>query len=430
MVSSNPHEIFVAEEDYWSWDKYIQQCDLIDLSDVDRQRAKDSYQYLRGLLGEGYLKAAASHYREDAKPKLRNPLFSWYFANSAPCARLSMIHFVDALKALETAPNFKAVLKRIKKRIKKPEDLNDLVEGSSVVEVAYKFFQTGLDVEFEPNVSVLNHLGVAGPKKPDIKITNKRTGEEVIVEVSRMRASDRQNLIQHTYDVLWYVLVHEGMHSDPEALKDILRPRHILPYALFHRGMENDELSDIVDRIRDLINKVRASGKFDQMSIPDTVEVGIASYDDHQRARERAAVRGIRETSFVEGPDILSDEIARAKIKLRDKVKQLPEERPGIVVVPASENLIFFAYDIRALVAAVAEEAEKYPKLLRAIMFHTFDDSRDESGSVDIGPHTFTRQTRSDGSVEQSLIIRNKMCNKPVSAETQKMVDSAFAVGK
>ena len=89
-MSSNPHEIFVTEEDYWDWDKYIQQCDLIDLSDADRQRAKDSYSYLRGVLGEGYRKRA---FRQG------NPMLSWYFINAANLARLSLIRFTEALKA-------------------------------------------------------------------------------------------------------------------------------------------------------------------------------------------------------------------------------------------------------------------------------------------------------------------------------------------
>lgn len=66
-MSSSPHEIFVTEEDYWNWDMYIQQCDLIDLSDADRRCAKDSYRYLRGVLGEGYLKRAL---------RQGNPMFS------------------------------------------------------------------------------------------------------------------------------------------------------------------------------------------------------------------------------------------------------------------------------------------------------------------------------------------------------------------
>src|SRR5207253_6078449 len=109
FMSADPYKIFVTMEDRWSWDKYIEQCDLIDLSAADKKRAKNSYQYLRGILGEGYLKRA---------DKQRNPMFFRYFSNFAPRARLSMIRFAEALKALETVPNFKAVLKRIKKQVK------------------------------------------------------------------------------------------------------------------------------------------------------------------------------------------------------------------------------------------------------------------------------------------------------------------------
>jgi hypothetical protein len=151
------------------------------LSDYDRLRCKDAIRYLRAVLGEGYLRRAHAQ---------QNPLLFWFFLNFAPRARLSLIRFADALKALETAPNFRAVLKRIKRRISRPEHLDEVAEGMSVVGVAHKFLRAGFAVEFEPGMRVPNRMGVPGPKKPDMKITNCKTGEEIIVEVSRMRAGD------------------------------------------------------------------------------------------------------------------------------------------------------------------------------------------------------------------------------------------------
>jgi len=101
----------------------------------------------------------------------------------------------------------------------------------------------------------------------------------------------------------------------------------------------------------------------------------------------------------------------RAKVKLRDKIKQLPDDRPGIVVLtPAVENVVLFVSDIRQLAAGLAEVAEEGPKLLRAVIFHTFDDGKNESWSVDLGPHTLTRLIRSDGMAERSLTVRNTAC--------------------
>lgn len=417
-MSIKPHDIFVNEEDRWDWDKYIQCWNQSELGDADRQRTNDALGYLRSVLGEGYLRRA---------DRQRNPMLFWYFTDWSDGARLSMCRFAEALRALEGSTDYKAILKRVRR----PKNLDELLEGRSVVEVAYKFFRAGFSIEeFEPRVSVTNHCGVGAPKNPDIKIVDRETGEEIIVEVSRMKPSDHQNLIDRTYEVIWHVLVHEGMHCDPEALKNILSPRYILPYAKIHRGIKEGELKDIVEQIRTLVGQVRASGQFGELIIPDTIEVGIASYDDHDRAVEWAASRGIREHDLVEGPNILTDEIARAKVKLRDKLKQLPDDRPGIVVLtPENENIILFVTDIVQLAADLAEVASEYPKLLRVVMFHTFDDGKDESWSVNLGPHTFTRLIRSDGAAERSLTIRNQACKYPLPAETLKKADAAFAVG-
>lgn len=415
-MSAKPYEIFVSEEDRWSWDKYIQRWNQSELSDADRQRTNDALRYLRSALGEGYLRRA---------DRQRNPMLFWYFTDWSDGARRSMIRFAEALKALEGSTGYKAILKRVKR----PKNLDELLEGKSVVEVAYKFFRAGFSIEeFEPSVSVPDHRGVDGPKNPDMRIVDRETGEEIIIEVSRMKPSDHQNLTSQTYDIIWRVLVHEGMHCDPEALKNILSPRHILPYAKILRGIEEDELKGIVEQIRNLIKQVRTSGEFGELIIPDTIEVGIASYDDHAPVLEWAASRGMREHSLVESPNILTDEIARAKVKLRDKLKQLPDDRPGIVVLtPANENVIFFVCDVRWLAAALAEEAEKSPKLLRAVMFQTFDDGKDESWSVNLGPHTYARLIRSNGAAEQSLTIRNTACKHTLAAGTLEKVESAFS---
>jgi hypothetical protein len=415
-MSSEPHEIFLTEEDRWNWDKYIQRWNLSELSDAKRLRTEGSLRHLRQSLGEGYLKRA---------DRQGNPLLFWYFTDWSDGARRSMIRFTEALKALEGAPNFKAILRRIKN----PKNLDELLEGLSVIEVAYRFSHAGFSIEFEPTVLVTNHRGVDGPKNPDMKVVDTGTGEEIIVEVSRMKPSDHQNLTSHTYHAIHNVLVYESMQCDPEALKNPTIPRHILPYAKIFRGIAEDELKGIIKQIRKLVDQVRTSGEFGELIIPDTIEVGIASYDNHAPAREWAANRGMREHNLVEGANILTDEIARAKVKLRVKSKQLPDDKPGIIVLtPANENVILFVCDISWLAATMADEAAKYPKLLRTIMFHTFDDGKDESWSVNIGQHSYTRMVRSDGAVEQSLTIRNQACNHILSATTLEKVEAAFTM--
>lgn len=147
-MNIKPHEIFVCEEDRWNWDKYIQCWNQSELDDADRQRTNDSLRYLRNVLGERYLMIA---------DRQRNPMLFWYFTDSSDGARLSMIRFAEALRALEGSTGYKASLKRVRR----PKNIEELLEGRSVVEVAYKFFRAGFSIEeFEPRVT----RGFAAPK--------------------------------------------------------------------------------------------------------------------------------------------------------------------------------------------------------------------------------------------------------------------------
>jgi hypothetical protein len=410
--------VVTTPQDFENWDDYVDECDSIDLTDAQMLEAKNSFRFLRVLLGEGYLRHAVS---------TGNPLFSAYFVNDAPLARLGLIEFVAGIRMLESAPNFPVILKKIKKRIRVAQDNEDLAEAISVILVARRFAQAGFQIEFEPKVYVPNRVGEVRPKKPDIKIINPTNAEEIIVEVSRMHASDRQQQIGKAYHLIWHELVTKGIHFDP-ATTDIMNPRHVLPFARIHRKLSESELMEAVTRIRSLMEQVRATGEFDEFEIPGVIEVGISSYDDHDRAREWAKARGILESAFVEGPHVLADEIVRAKLKMRDKVNQLPTDRPGIIAILANDNLLLFAYDVGHIAAEIAHESAKYPKLLQTIIFHTFRDGRTNSSSIEIGPHTFSSKVKEDLSVEQSLIVRNNNCKHQIKLDTALMIERAFAI--
>ena len=414
---SNPHELFQTVEDHWNWDLYIQQCDRIKLTDDQRQRSKDSFRYLQKTLGTGFLRRAFNE---------RHPIFMWYFCNSAPPARLSLIRFTESLRAFESAPKFNAIIKRIKRRLKRIEDIQDITETMAVVEVANRFLQAGFEVELEPAIKVKTRVGDGRTKNPDFKVVDRETGQSIIVEVSRMMASDNQRLTSATYEGVFNLLVHWGMHSDPEAYKDILKPRHILPFAIIHRGIEQPELDEILKRLKALIEHVRATGEFGELNVHDTIEVGIASYDNHELAKKWARDRGMKESDIVQGANISSDEVARTKVKIREKLKQLPADLPGMIVIEAKENLLLFVYDIQSLALTFGEEVANHQNLLRTVIFHSFVDGSTESISQDIGPHTFSHLVRPDRSTEESLTIRNAQGSFSVPAETLKKLDDIF----
>lgn len=417
MNDLNPHELFQTVEDHWNWDLYVQQCDRIKLTEDQRQRSKDSFRYLQEKLGSGFLRRAFNE---------GHPLFTWYFCNSAPPARLSLIRFAESLRAFETAPKFNLIIKRIKRRLKRIEDYRDITEAMAVIKVANRFLQAGFDVELEPAILVKARVGAGRTKNPDLKIVDRETGQPIIVEVSRMMASDNQRLNSTTYEKVFNLLVHWGMHSDPEVYKDILKPRHILPFAIIHRGIEQQELDEILDRLKALIEHVRTTGEFGELIVPDTIEVGIASYDNHEVAKKWARDRGMTESDIVQGADISSDEVARTIVKIREKIKQLPADLPGMIVLEARENLLLFVYEIRSLALTLGNEVVNHQHLLRTVIFHSFVDGSSESISENVGPHTFSQLIRPDGSTEESLTIRNAQCGFSIPDETLRKLDQIF----
>src|SRR5690242_16638344 len=120
-------------------------------------------------------------------------------------------------------------------------------------------------------MKVANHRGRLADKVPDIKLIDSDNGQQIVVEVSHMEASDQQGLIERTFHKVWQLLIDQEMLGDPEALKDVLKTRYILPRAWIHRGIDGVELDDILRRTKVLIDHVRASGEFGELIIPDTI---------------------------------------------------------------------------------------------------------------------------------------------------------------
>src|SRR2546425_7153628 len=191
--------IFDTLEDHTNWDKYDQQVDLIEeLS--DKEQAKGSIRYLRVLLGEDFLRCALD---------VGNPILPWFFLNSAPIARLSLIGFVDELKGLACAPNFKGLVARLKNSEKAAEALTAL-------DTAYMFSCAGFAVSFDPAIKSTGRIGSGGSKFPDLKLLDVNNNEEIYIEVSRLRKGGHQELMRRIYHCIWQA-VHNAILSCPGA---------------------------------------------------------------------------------------------------------------------------------------------------------------------------------------------------------------------
>lgn len=411
-MNKNPFEVFKRDDDYVSWDKYYEQLDLIELAGADRDRARGAISYMRNLLGEDFLQIAWQQ---------GNPILPWFFMNAAPRARLSLISFAEALEALEKAEKFSGLVARIK-------DAGRVEEALTVIDAAYKFLSAGLAVCFDPDVMVADKHGVMRPKMPDLKLKNEETGDEIFVEVSRLRTGAAQNQLSRTHDVIWRV-VRNAVSMAPEVREDPLNPKYVLPYVRIERGLDDDDLLDIAGKVDELIREVITTKEYRECSFENMLEMAVSPAHDHSRAKRWAAAREMRD--WVESPPIPLNEINRAKGKIFDELHQLPDDRPGIVLIPAaSGNLLFFVYDVRAILLELGKEVSRHPKLLCAIVSHSFTDSgKSEQFAAALGEHVICSRRDEDMSTEEAVIIQNDACAMPVDASTAAKIRRAFTTG-
>jgi hypothetical protein len=192
------------------------------------------------------------------------------------------------------------------------------------------------------------------------------------------------------------------------------------------RGLNEDELRDVAAKVEGVIREVISTKEYRERSFGDMLEMAVSPADDHSRAKDWAAAREMRD--WVESPPIPLNEINRAKGKIFDELHQLPDDRPGIVLIPAaSGNLLFFVYDVRAIIHELEKEVSRHPKLLCAVVSHSFSDSGEaEQFAATLGQHVICSRRGEDLATEQSVIIHNCACAMTVAAPTAAKIRQAF----
>ncbi len=405
MENLNPHKNFKTKKDYTKWENFIDQVDAINLSNSDKKRTREAIQYLQSVLGKNFL----SEVIQNGHPLLNN-----YFINAANLARIQLIDFVDKLRQFENSPNFETLVDKIKKA-------TQFSEGLTILEAAHRFHKAGFSTAFDINASFID-----GRKpritKPDIKISNNETSEEIFVEVSEVQASQIKINSSRTYHIIWR-LIHDAVWSDPET-KDPTNPIHILPYVQIHRSFSEQELILVHGKLQKLIKKVRETSEFQELIIEDVIEAGISPFHDHSKAKEWASKRNLED--FVEGPIIQPNELKRIVNSLVRESDQLPNDKPSIVILWNNANLLFFVHDIETIIRAVADTIADQPNLFCVILNFDFGLSNSESGFFEIGEHLLVSNTGRDLITQTSLIVHNKNFNLFLSDSTREKLLNSF----
>lgn len=407
-MTDRTFEIFRTPEAIVQWDKHLEHIDAVaELSAEEKAGAKEALSYLRqrDVLGEAFIERAR---------RTGHPLYS-YFRNTVPWTRRWLTRFAAALRELRSADGFAECMQN------EIKEADKFTERESVLEVAYKFFNAGFAVAFDPAVTVAKPRGFTGrllPTEavPDLRLVDRETEQELFIEVSALGESDVSKQSGRTYHTVFDVLV-----------TDALWRGRLFPRARTKRILEDDELKALVAQLRELIAEVQSSNDVCYL-INDEIEACLAPEHLQHVPDQWGTERGITAIP-IEGPSIpLRDPLRTSRI-IRKEQRQLPADKPGIVVITTDWTLLFFAHGLGDIAAELEVALRPIPKLSCAVISCTYQGGEVEGYVACEGPHTAVKRATETGLIEQTIISFNSSCAFPLLPAVIDRIRGAFIKG-
>jgi hypothetical protein len=407
-MGSRAFEIFGNEDGREKWDKHVKHVDAVEeLTGGEKDKVKEAFSYLRGpdVLGEGFITRAR---------RSGHPLWS-YFAGPVPWKLRWLTRFATAMRELRDAAGFQD---HVREQMK---DAGKFSERESVLEIAYKFFKAGFEVSFDPAVAVSKPRGLTGRRlsfqgAPDLKIVDKGTGEEIFVEVSALGTSDIARQCKRNHNLVWDILAERALFRES-----------LFPRARVRRIIDDDELTELAEQLRELVAKVKSSGEVEYLE-NDMIEACVAPAHQKDVPDRWADERGIEDIP-VEGPSIPLQDPFRIQRIIRKEQKQLPDGRPGIVVITTDWALLFHANGVGAVISEHETVLRDLPRLSCTVACCTYGGGEKEGYVASNEQHTAVKRVTESGLTEEAVISLNPSCAVPLSDGASDRVRDAFIRG-
>ncbi|MCI0665334.1 MAG: hypothetical protein L0220_30095 [Acidobacteria bacterium] len=373
------------------------------LSDEEKRQAKRSLEYLSGILGEDFLTRAVN---------IGHPLKFPVMVATA-WTRLWLIDLAEALAALSSAENFHVVLSKIRADNQKETARKQFGEGLSVLEAAYRFFKAGFDIAFDQKELVTLLNGKRHEKKPDLKITDGETGETLFAEVSNLEMSEAHSEAQRISWPLYTFDINEVLGAG------------MVMYAEMREGFNENDVPNILAKLRELSADVKSHGQLREL-VSEKIIAGIAPKEAEDSLKRWAGCKGI--SPGLAGPPFVNREIERLAGKIWDKLAQLPETKPGAIIIPVrTGNTLFLSYPPEVIAQALEQKVKSYPHLLFVALSQSWLDlGGGDSSVVNIGQHTMVSEIKAQVHKSQTLILLNDACTAPLDNKTRQKAIAAF----
>ncbi len=372
--------------DYSNWDKLIEDCQFIDdLSKLEKEKAKLSFEFLKKELGEQFLVEAF---------KKKHPFCS-YLTNRAPWTRKWIISFANSIKEIKKSSNYDSLLKRIKHKL-------NYHEAVSVLQIANKFSKMDFDITFDPEIKVTK-------KKPDLKLVNPLDSETLFAEITILKSSKKEQDNFKTFNAITDTIMFKYFH--------------LVYCGRIYKVLSEQSLSDTIKKVVNTFETAEKEKEFQELSIKDIIDIGVSPSSQTKLLKAWAEEKGFKVGEF-SGPSYSVDEIERIKFKIENKQKQVPTENANILVIYISNVSLFFK-DPKSVINKLEEKVYKYPHLLCvAIMGEHI--GFDENTIISKDQHFYIRKAKDQCLVNHSIVLINKYCQHKLSPNVTTRIFDAF----
>jgi hypothetical protein len=342
------------------------------LDDAEKETVLAGFDRIKRIMGEDFLRRTV---------ETLNPIMQ-YFLNTAPWTRFWLVDFSNMLSALKDSPRFE----KLQPRLASGREYESAV---SELEVAYRFKKAGFSVEF-----YMKH----DRRDCDLRVSKGKI--ELYVEVAIVGWSMEELKAFHILDIFSLSSMTDlEVRIGGKIYKILSRPRMV-------------ELKKQLDAC---IQEAKQKQRCIFLDRPGIVDLIICPRSRSDQMSRWLKKRGL--SSDLEGPPYDIDEVKRVIRMFREKVPQLPKDKPGLIVLfPArlfaKGDLISFG----RLAYRIEEEIYEHRNLVAGALVLPGLRGTSERGKFK-DDFFWSKKTKHQFFGENTLIIRNKYSDFPLSKE-------------
>lgn len=361
--------------EFLEWKHHIDGLERMDgFCWMEKQEAKESLEYLQGVLGDDFISKASGRI-----PSIGHHPLLMLLANFAPCSRRHIARFAAYLRILEGSQNLDKVVARL-------QDAAQFGHDALLIKLAAKLVREGLRARFEPTMPVLNNQ-----KQPDLRLDDPLTRETVFLEVAAQAPAKRWREATDLNSAVFNAVFGISL--------DLCVSGH------WHKTPSKQALGDLLERVKASARRGLNERSIDFVQEEGTLEMAVCHRDQRATLLDPWSKERGLSCGFL-GPPISRNDTFRLKLKIQREQDQLPRDSANVIVILAPDAFLGLG-GVRRVIREVEEEVFKYDHVHLVIVHGEYIDDREVPFIGQTGGHQYTRNIV-DGTVENDLLLLNR----------------------